>query len=109
MAANKANICTYYVCYDKAMSQTGYACELPEVSGSGEQRVLICSSCAKTTRGRFRITKLTQHEAFVCYVGKCKDKYMRQFDSFKYLTDKVDLSSLEAENSFAKWHAKYLA
>jgi hypothetical protein len=69
---------------------------------------VICTSCAKATRGRFRMTKLIKNQLFSCYIGKSKEKSMKQYESFKYLNDKVDLSALESENSFQKWKNKYL-
>lgn len=107
MAANKANICSHYVSYDKELSQPGYMCEFEHNQDNRSDKVYVCTSCAKATRGRFRMTKLVKNQLFSCYIGKSKEKYFKQFDSFKYLTDKVDLSSIEAQNSFLKWLNKY--
>lgn len=38
-----------------------------------------------------------------------KEKQLKQYDGFKYLHDKVDLSSSEAYNSYLKWQTKFIS
>ena len=110
--------------------QKGYSCDFP-VGGSDENltaakqapvsdpaasqslisqkftKTLICTSCAKATRGKYKLVRLMRNQNFSCYMGKSKDKTTKQYGGFKYLTNKVDLSSAEAENSFKRWLTQF--
>ncbi|CAF0796043.1 unnamed protein product [Brachionus calyciflorus] len=116
-AANKAGICTNYVCYDKEISQNGYCCEfLGETKKDTQGNILapkveknlVCISCAKATRGKFRLTKLSNKKNFSCFIGKTIEKSFKEYDGFKFLHEKVDLSSGEIENTFSNWYSKLL-
>lgn len=96
----------------------GYLCEYPveeeaspnQQNSSPPQKILkiyICNACAKGTRGKFKLLKLTRPEKFCCYMGNSKDKSLNQYTGFKYLTNKVALSSNESENTFKKWFATF--
>ena len=81
MAANRANLCTYYVCNDKEISQPGFVCELvvdsvvkkgeEEIQNTKIEKTLVCSSCAKLMKGKYKITKLAKNQNFICCIGKC--------------------------------------
>lgn len=36
------------------------------------KKVLICTSCAKIIRGKFKTTRLSKGQNFACFIGKCK-------------------------------------
>lgn len=80
-------------------------------------------------RGKFKITRLSKNQQFACFIGKsrtktlsfkcfdlnnnflystAKEKSLKQYDGFKYLHNKADLSANESLNSFKKWHTKFL-
>lgn len=81
-------------------------------------------------RGKFKITRLSKNQQFACFIGKsrtiyvlsasilkvinsylcftAKEKSLKQYDGFKYLHNKADLSANESLNSFKKWHSKFL-
>ncbi|RNA38972.1 Doublecortin domain-containing 5 [Brachionus plicatilis] len=114
-AANKAGICSYYVTYDKEMSQNGYCCEFmvenknqPGQVTSKTEKNFVCLSCAAATRGKFRLTKLSNLKNFSCFIGKSSNKNLKNFDGFKFLHDKVDLSSPEIEKTFLSWYSKLI-
>ncbi len=81
-AANKTQICTTYIAYDKEISQQGYYCEIIETPDPSKnqtdgqpqfqriQKVSVCLSCATTFRGRFKLTRLVKNQSFACYFGK---------------------------------------
>lgn len=119
-AANKAQICSVYVGRDKKISQPGYLCEYfasskltnetdhfhksSEYSKSSVKQIYICNCCAVSVYGKYKLTKLTKNEAFVCFFGLSNEKMLRQYGGFKHLYDKVDLSSQEkSENAFLTW------
>lgn len=43
------------------------------------EKVLICNSCAKSTRGKFRLTRLSKNINFSCFMGKCMFYYFFYF------------------------------
>lgn len=136
-AANKAKICTSYVTGPQEIPQPGYVCEYPvhiksparpEESTQNQaadnhkpainnnansvetklQKVFICNCCAVSVRGKYRLNRLTKNQSFACYFGQSKEKSVRQNGGFKYLYNKVDLSSKEAEKSFHTWKDKLI-
>jgi len=63
-AASKALICTGYVAPDRAISQPGFACQMP--AGT----VLVCGCCGVAVRGKFKLTRLTREKAFACHFSQ---------------------------------------
>jgi hypothetical protein len=119
-AANKAQICSAYIGKDNKISQPGYLCELITASKlpaaidnpnkslehptNSTRKVYICSCCAVSVYGKFKLTKLTKNEAFACFFGLSNEKIHKQYGGFKHLYDKVDLSSQEkSENALLTW------
>ena len=35
------------------------------------EKCFVCASCAKIMKTKYRVTKLTKNQNFVCAVGKC--------------------------------------
>lgn len=67
----------------------------------------ICTSCAKGTRGKFKLSKVSRNQKFACAMGKAKEKMLKQYGCFKYLNNKVDLSTQEAERTFDHWLSEF--
>jgi hypothetical protein len=71
---------------------------------------LLCATSGNVSLNvKIRILNRIHNDYSIKSNKKGKEKYFKQFDSFRYLTNKVDLSTIEAHNSFNKWHAKYLS
>ena len=64
---------------------------------------LICTSCAKGTRGKFKLSKVSRTKKFTCAMGKADEKLFEEYGCFKHLNNKIDLSSNEAERTFEHW------
>ncbi|KAF6020845.1 hypothetical protein EB796_020833 [Bugula neritina] len=105
-AANKANVCTYAVTKDE-LDQPGYIVNLPSKSTGKPEDVVVCTSCARAMRGRFKLTQLPESFDFACAVGNTKRKELKQIGSFQCLNGKVDLSTFEAINTLDEWQTKY--
>lgn len=74
-SAIKSSVCTYSVCKEE-LDQPGYIVTLPssKSSGSGQaqREVVICVSCARSMRGRYKLIKLPDNTDFACAVGSSK-------------------------------------
>ncbi|CAM4769077.1 unnamed protein product [Rotaria magnacalcarata] len=92
-AANRANICSYTVCYE-ALSQPGFIASILNVNDQSED-VPVCLACAQAMRGKYRLVKIDPDKHFVCAVGKRQD--LKFPGPFQCLNHKVDLTSTEAE------------
>jgi hypothetical protein len=42
-----------------------------EIQNSKNEKIYICSSCAKLMKGKYKLTKLAKNQNFICSIGKC--------------------------------------
>ncbi|XP_074660217.1 doublecortin domain-containing protein 1-like isoform X2 [Tubulanus polymorphus] len=104
-SANKANICTFSITGDLRMDQPGYRVEVESPSNKNKSlRLLVCSSCARAMRGRYKAEKISRNVDFACAMGTAKERKIKQIGSFQCLNGKVDLSSHEAEHTLDEWN-----
>ncbi|XP_076116553.1 doublecortin domain-containing protein 1-like isoform X1 [Mytilus galloprovincialis] len=106
-AANKADVCTFSIAGQDNIDQPGYVAEIPLSTGDKQCReYLVCTSCARAMRGRYKINKLQNNVQFSCSMGEAKKLKLQQIGSFKVLNGKVDLSTHEALLSLQDWEHK---
>lgn len=106
-AANKADVCTFSISGQDKIDQPGYVAEIPISAGDKRCReYLVCTSCARAMRGRYKIQKLQTNIEFSCSMGEAKKLKLQQIGSFKVLNGKVDLSTHEAQLSLQDWEHK---
>ncbi|XP_064634273.1 doublecortin domain-containing protein 1-like isoform X2 [Lineus longissimus] len=101
-AANKANICTFAVIGDTELDQPGYEVEYP-LPNNQMTKLVVCASCARAMRGRFKTQKIIKNVDFACAMGQAQDLGVKQVGSFQCLNGKVDLSTFEAEHTLEAW------
>jgi len=65
-------VCTYAVTKDE-LDQPGYVVALPSKQNSKQmEEVVVCTSCARAMRGRYKLSKLPENFDFYCAMGTCK-------------------------------------
>lgn len=106
-AANKADVCTYSIAGQDNIDQPGYVAEIPISANDKRCReYLVCTSCARAMRGRYKIQKIQTNVEFSCAMGEAKKLKLQQIGSFKVLNGKVDLSTHEAQLTLQDWEHK---
>ncbi|XP_038054500.1 doublecortin domain-containing protein 1-like isoform X2 [Patiria miniata] len=98
-AANKASVCTFAVCGETPLQQTGFA-----VTGvKSADPVIVCAACARSMRANHRLRKLEDATEFVCAVGLAPKRNVKMMGCFQCLNGKVDLSTFEASNTVTQY------
>lgn len=105
-AANRANVCTFAVMGTTEIDQPGYIAEVQIEKGAKPKKLLVCSSCARSMRGRYKLEKIVDNTDFACSMGNAKDHGIKQVGSFQCLNGKVDLSTHEAEHTLEEWQGQ---
>lgn len=70
------------------------------------KKILVCSSCARSMRGRHKLERVKNTVDFACSMGEAKQLGIKQIGSFQCLNGKVDLSTFEAEHTLNEWEAQ---
>ncbi|CAD5115835.1 DgyrCDS4773 [Dimorphilus gyrociliatus] len=99
-AANCANVCTATVMGQTEIDQQGYEVNLAK---KGEAPLKVCTSCARSLRGRYKMEKIIGNVDFTCDMASAKQLGIKQVGSLKCLMGKVDLSTHEAEHTLLEW------
>ncbi|XP_022088290.1 doublecortin domain-containing protein 5-like isoform X2 [Acanthaster planci] len=98
-AANKASVCTFAVCGETPLEQTGFI-----VMGiKSSEPVIVCAACARSMRANHRLRRLEEATEFACAVGLAPKRGARMTGCFQCLNGKVDLSTFEASNTMAQY------
>ncbi|XP_030056543.1 doublecortin domain-containing protein 1 isoform X2 [Microcaecilia unicolor] len=94
-AANQAAICTFCIMNTERINQPGYFFLLP----NGKEKIMLCVACARTIRGRKKLSKLPADSVFSCASGSRKS-CVNPLGPFKCLdVRKMDLSTSEVHNT----------
>ncbi|KAJ8299403.1 hypothetical protein KUTeg_023463 [Tegillarca granosa] len=104
-AANKADVCTYSIAAQTKIDQPGYLAEVPVATPTDRisvREIMVCTSCARAMRGRYKLQKLPDGTEFICAMGEAKKLKLQQIGSFRVLNGKVDLSTHEAGVNFTE-------
>ncbi|XP_070200716.1 doublecortin domain-containing protein 1-like isoform X2 [Littorina saxatilis] len=100
-AASMSDVCTFAIAGAVEIDQPGYKAEADKRKGN--KTILVCLSCARAMRGRFRLEALPPGTPFSCAMGEAKKHRLPQMGSFRVLNGKVDLSTHEAEITLQSW------